>query len=76
MHSFCFAGTALTVETSETTCSGTSQVFIPLYKLLLVVAVLVPAAHLANAAELSLLNASYDPTREFYQDVNRAFAKQ
>jgi sulfate/thiosulfate-binding protein len=47
-----------------------------LFKSLLVTALLVPAAHVANAAELSLLNASYDPTREFYQDFNRAFAKQ
>lgn len=29
----------------------------------------------ARAAELSLLNVSYDPTREFYQDFNGAFAK-
>ncbi len=28
------------------------------------------------AAEVSLLNVSYDPTREFYQDFNKAFAKQ
>ncbi|ELX10388.1 sulfate/thiosulfate ABC transport system substrate binding protein CysP [Janthinobacterium sp. HH01] len=27
------------------------------------------------AAEISLLNVSYDPTRELYQDVNAAFAK-
>src|SRR5262249_43939696 len=26
--------------------------------------------------ETTLLNASYDPTRELYQDVNAAFAKQ
>ncbi|CAN5201430.1 sulfate ABC transporter substrate-binding protein [soil metagenome] len=30
----------------------------------------------AHAAEVSLLNVSYDPTRELYQDVNAAFAKQ
>ena len=30
---------------------------------------------IANAAELTLLNASYDPTRELYQDYNAAFAK-
>ncbi|SFV11997.1 sulfate ABC transporter substrate-binding protein [Pseudoduganella namucuonensis] len=29
----------------------------------------------AFAAEFSLLNVSYDPTRELYQDVNTAFAK-
>ena len=31
---------------------------------------------LAHAADISLLNVSYDPTRELYQDVNQAFAKQ
>ncbi|MYM30521.1 sulfate ABC transporter substrate-binding protein [Duganella sp. CY15W] len=30
----------------------------------------------ALAAEISLLNVSYDPTRELYQDVNTAFAKE
>ncbi|WP_151445657.1 sulfate ABC transporter substrate-binding protein [Lacisediminimonas profundi] len=30
----------------------------------------------ASAAEVSLLNVSYDPTRELYQDVNKAFAQQ
>ncbi|MDO8652642.1 MAG: sulfate ABC transporter substrate-binding protein [Undibacterium sp.] len=30
----------------------------------------------AHAADISLLNVSYDPTRELYQDVNQAFAKQ
>jgi sulfate transport system substrate-binding protein len=34
------------------------------------------AAQLAHAAEVSLLNVSYDPTRELYQDINQAFAKQ
>ncbi|SHH86516.1 sulfate ABC transporter substrate-binding protein [Pollutimonas bauzanensis] len=33
------------------------------------------AAHGANAAEVSLLNVSYDPTRELYQEFNQAFAK-
>ena len=28
------------------------------------------------AADVSLLNVSYDPTRELYQDINAAFAKQ
>jgi sulfate/thiosulfate transport system substrate-binding protein len=28
------------------------------------------------AADISLLNVSYDPTRELYQDINQAFAKQ
>ncbi|MES3026147.1 MAG: sulfate ABC transporter substrate-binding protein [Pseudomonadota bacterium] len=30
----------------------------------------------ANAADVTLLNVSYDPTRELYQDFNAAFAKQ
>jgi sulfate/thiosulfate-binding protein len=30
----------------------------------------------AYAADVSLLNVSYDPTRELYQDVNQTFAKQ
>ncbi len=30
----------------------------------------------AFAADVTLLNASYDPTRELYQDFNAAFAKQ
>ncbi|NHZ83475.1 sulfate ABC transporter substrate-binding protein [Massilia sp. CCM 8695] len=30
----------------------------------------------AIAADVTLLNVSYDPTRELYQDVNTAFAKQ
>ncbi|TLU70879.1 sulfate ABC transporter substrate-binding protein [Lichenicoccus roseus] len=30
----------------------------------------------ARAADLSLLNVSYDPTRELYKDVNQAFAAQ
>src|SRR5882724_2369656 len=29
----------------------------------------------ANAKEIKLLNVSYDPTREFYQDFNAAFSK-
>lgn len=34
------------------------------------------AAGASHAAEITLLNASYDPTRELYQDFNAAFAKQ
>jgi sulfate transport system substrate-binding protein len=30
----------------------------------------------ANAKPVELLNVSYDPTRELYQDVNKAFAAQ
>ncbi|MYN16650.1 sulfate ABC transporter substrate-binding protein [Rugamonas sp. FT107W] len=48
-----------------------------LSKKILAVAVLaVTAIAPALAAEVSLLNVSYDPTRELYQDVNTAFAKE
>ncbi|MFB9123402.1 substrate-binding domain-containing protein, partial [Paraburkholderia dipogonis] len=30
----------------------------------------------AHAADTTLLNVSYDPTRELYQDVNQAFGKE
>jgi sulfate/thiosulfate transport system substrate-binding protein len=41
----------------------------------LVIAVLVSAIPMAALAETTLLNVSYDPTRELYQDFNSAFAK-
>src|ERR1700722_7372126 len=34
------------------------------------------AAGSAQAAQVTLLNVSYDPTRELYQDLGNAFAKQ
>ena len=34
------------------------------------------AATTAQAAQVALLNVSYDPTRELYQDLGNAFAKQ
>ncbi|HJV79852.1 sulfate ABC transporter substrate-binding protein [Noviherbaspirillum sp.] len=40
---------------------------------LLALALVAPAAW---AEDISLLNVSYDPTRELYQDVNKAFAAQ
>ncbi|MEK7394288.1 MAG: sulfate ABC transporter substrate-binding protein [Fibrobacterota bacterium] len=33
------------------------------------------AASLASAAKIQLLNVSYDPTRELYVDINKAFAE-
>jgi sulfate transport system substrate-binding protein len=39
-------------------------------------ATLLLAAGVAQAADLTLLNVSYDPTRELYKDVNAAFATQ
>ena len=46
-----------------------------LFGYVLCAAVLV-GAPLAAQSPVTLLNVSYDPTREFYQDVNAAFAKQ
>ncbi len=40
----------------------------------LTIAALALMAAAAHAKDVSLLNVSYDPTREFYQDFNRAFA--
>jgi sulfate/thiosulfate transport system substrate-binding protein len=40
----------------------------------LVTALVVVAAPLAATADVTLLNVSYDPTREFYQEYNQAFA--
>ncbi|MFB9994736.1 sulfate ABC transporter substrate-binding protein [Deinococcus oregonensis] len=43
-------------------------------KRILIAALLLGGA--ATAATVTLLNVSYDPTRELYQDINAAFAKQ
>src|SRR5512140_692141 len=43
--------------------------------LLIVIAVLALSSFVAGAKDVTLLNVSYDPTRELYQDVNAAFAK-
>ncbi len=39
------------------------------------IAVLALVAPFIHAADISLLNVSYDPTREFYKEYNQAFAK-
>lgn len=48
-----------------------SRTFVAVTLLLAALALTTPAH-----AEITLLNVSYDPTRELYQEVNRAFAKQ
>jgi sulfate/thiosulfate-binding protein len=45
-------------------------------KLLQAAFALALVAQSAHAADISLLNVSYDPTRELYQDINRAFSTQ
>ncbi|MBI2513472.1 MAG: sulfate ABC transporter substrate-binding protein [Opitutae bacterium] len=44
------------------------------FKSLLLLATLATSAALASAKSIELLNASYDPTREFYVEYNQAFA--
>ncbi len=43
-------------------------------KIILALSLLAASVLPVQAAELSLLNVSYDPTRELYQDFNKAFA--
>ncbi len=43
-------------------------------KIVLALSLLAASVLPVQAAELSLLNVSYDPTRELYQDFNKAFA--
>jgi sulfate/thiosulfate-binding protein len=43
--------------------------------LLLVIIAMASACRSTNAGNVTLLNVSYDPTREFYQEYNAAFAK-
>jgi len=45
-------------------------------KLIAFVAALLTLPAYVQAAEVTLLNVSYDPTRELYQDVDQAFARQ
>src|SRR3569832_779787 len=49
------------------------KLFLLITALIAVLALASPAA--AIAADVTLLNVSYDPTRELYQDFNAAFAK-
>lgn len=46
-----------------------------LSKKLIAAAALFASTAIAHAADITLLNVSYDPTRELYADVNAAFAK-
>lgn len=46
------------------------------FQTLIIGITLLAGAAVANAAEVTLLNVSYDPTRELYQELNAGFAKQ
>ena len=46
-------------------------------RLSLTLALIVPAGNTAAAQEkVTLLNVSYDPTRELYKDINAAFVRE
>lgn len=49
------------------------MLFKKLFHAAIILAFALPAVH---AADVTLLNVSYDPTRELYQDINKSFAKQ
>ena len=54
-------------------CHGGFARFYP--SLLLFVSLILFRGTVVSAEEVKLLNVSYDVTREFYQDYNKAFAK-
>ena len=45
------------------------------FRIVAALALFALAAPLAHAKDVTLLNASYDPTRELYEQYNAAFAK-
>lgn len=49
------------------------MLFKKLIRSALVITLIAPSV---QAADVKLLNVSYDPTRELYQDINKAFAKE
>jgi len=72
-NSFLFMTPAFTLHVSVTKPSRGKYAVKKIIQLTSVIFVTVSSAF---AAEVSLLNVSYDPTRELYQEVNAAFAKQ
>ncbi len=50
--------------------------FITVIATSLVVATILITSSSLNAADITLLNVSYDPTRELYVDINKAFAEE
>src|SRR6202171_3269705 len=45
------------------------------HKLAAIAAIIVLSVGIAHAAQITLLNVSYDPTRELYEAINAQFAK-
>src|SRR5262245_35371669 len=53
---------------------STTPVEIAMNRLIVVSVLSVALAGAAHAADVTLLNVSYDPTRELYAEINKAFA--
>jgi len=75
-YSFFFHRHLFILSTLETNTAIQKGVRMLLKKLVQAGVVVALVAQSAIAADLALLNVSYDPTRELYQDINQAFAKQ
>jgi sulfate/thiosulfate-binding protein len=73
-YSFLFHGRLfnLSVPVTQTICRESQMLF----RKIIQSVVIALAAQSAYAADVTLLNVSYDPTRELYQDFNQAFTKQ
>src|SRR5688572_8944605 len=56
--------------------SGEKKIMTKFLSKLALVAALALGAGATFAADVTLLNVSYDPTRELYQELNAAFAKE
>ena len=59
------------IPAKELSMSTSAQTFI----LVLVLAIIATAGVALGQPEVTLLNVSYDPTRELYHEYNAAFAK-
>jgi len=71
-HSFVFMQAGINLQAPKTK-RGLPMLHKKSTHLLLALSLAAPALH---AAEVNLLNVSYDPTRELYQHINHAFARQ
>ena len=72
-----FTGTISAPSASGRSCSSAQSVRAPgarFVRSFFLVALSLSLTFSAGAAEVKLLNVSYDVTREFYQDYNAAFA--
>src|SRR5437660_12923421 len=63
-------------ETSQKGNEMTSQMFFRKIVVAAWIPLLILIPFMVLGADVTLLNVSYDPTRELYQDINKAFADQ